>query len=191
MIPAAASSTRKLSAGGTDYALTQTDYYADDSVQCIAQRMNTAVYGSLPVSACTLGTVGSFGDDRIAKSFYDPAGNPTQLQVGFGTADVATERTLTYSNNDKFATLKDAENNLTTYEYDGFDRLSKTRYPVTTKGGNASSTTDYELLGYDANSNVTSFQNRAAQSIGLTYDNLDRVTLKDLPGNRARRHLRL
>jgi hypothetical protein len=26
------------------------------------------------------------------------------------------------------ATLKDAENNLTTYEYDGFDRLSKTRF---------------------------------------------------------------
>ena len=52
----------------------------------------------------------------------------------------------------------------------------------TTKGGNASSTTDYELLGYDANSNVTSFQNRAAQSIGLTYDGSTRSLSKILPG---------
>jgi RHS repeat-associated protein len=175
--------TRKLSAGGTDYALTQTDYYADDSVQCVAQRMNTAVYGSLPASACTPASSAGFGPDRIAKSSYDPVGNRTQLQVGFATADVASERTLTYSNNDMLATLKDAENNLTTYEYDGFDRLSKTRYPVTAKGGNASSTTDYEQPGYDDNSNVISFRNRAAQSIGFTYDNLNRKTLKDLPGS--------
>ena len=79
-------------------------------------------------------------------------------------------------------TLKDAENNLTTYEYDGFDRLSKTRYPLPTQGSNASSTTDYEQLGYDAASNVTSRRLRDAQSIAFTYDNLNRVTLKDLPG---------
>ena len=53
---------------------------------------------------------------------------------------------------------------------------------MTTKGGNASSTTDYELLGYDANSNVTSRRLRDANSIGFTFDNLNRVTLKNLPG---------
>ena len=94
---------------------------------------------------------------------------------------MASERTLTYSNDDMLATLKDAENNLTTYEYDGYDRLSKTRYPATTKGGNASSTTDYELLGYDANQ-CHHRRLRDANSIGLPtiFESGD---LKDLPGS--------
>ena len=62
---------RKLSSGGTDYALTQTDYYADDSVQCVAQRMNTAIYGSLPASACTLGTAGSVRPRPDRQDLYD------------------------------------------------------------------------------------------------------------------------
>lgn len=99
----------------------------------------------------------------------------TQQQVAVGTADAANERTLTYSSNGKLATLKDAENNFTTYEYDGHDRLQKTRMPLPTKGANASSTTDYEQLGYDPASNVTSRRLRDGQSIAFTYDNLDRA----------------
>ena len=41
------------------------------------------------------------------------------------------------------------------FEYDGHDRLSKTRYPVAALGALASSTTDYEQATYDANGNVT------------------------------------
>lgn len=174
--------TSKLSASGTDYALTQTSYDALGRVDCTALRMNTAVYGSLPASACTLSTQGSFGPDQIGQAVYDAAGQVTQNKVAVGTADAATERTLTYSNNGMLTTLKDAENNLTTYEYDGFDRLSKTRFPVSTKGANSSSTTDYEQLTYDANSNVTSRRLRDASSIAFSFDNLDRVTLKNLPG---------
>ena len=176
--------TSKLSASGTNYALTQTSYDALGRVDCTAVRMNTAIYGSLPSSACSLGTQGSFGPDRISQKVYDAAGELTQLIVAKGvTGQEATERTLTYSNNGMLATFKDAENNLTTYEYDGFDRLSKTRFPVSTKGANSSSTTDYEQLSYDANSNVTSRRLRDANSIAFTFDNLDRVTAKDLPGS--------
>lgn len=175
--------TSKLSAGGTNYALTQTSYDALGRTECVATRMNTAIYASLPASACTLGTDGSFGKDRIAKTIYDNAGQVTQGQVAVGTTDAATEATLTYSNNGKLATLKDAENNLTTYEYDGFDRLSKTRMPNTTKGSGTSSTTDYEQLTYDAASNVTNRRLRDAQNIAFTFDNLNRPTLKNLPGS--------
>jgi RHS repeat-associated protein len=175
--------TSKLSAGGTDYALIQISYDALGRQDCRAVRMNTAIYGSLPASACTLGTAGSFGPDRISQNIYDAAGQVTQLKEGVGTSDAATERTLTFSNNGKLATLKDAEANLTTYEYDGFDRLSKTRYPDTTKGAGTSSATDYEQLTYDANSNVTSRRLRDGNSIGYTLDNLNRTTLKDLPGS--------
>jgi hypothetical protein len=42
-------------------------------------------------------------------------------------------------------TVTDAENNRTTYEYDGHDRLSKTYFPMPSpKGAGTSSTTDYE-----------------------------------------------
>lgn len=175
--------TQKLSSGATAYALTQMSYDNRGRLQCSAVRMNTAAYGSLPADACTLGTAGSFGQDRITKVVYDAADEVTQVQQGVGTTDAATERTLTYSDNGLVSTLKDAENNLTTFAYDGFDRWSKTRYPVPAKGGNASSTTDYEqALAYDANSSVTSFRNRAGQTIGFAYDNLNRVKSKDLPG---------
>jgi RHS repeat-associated protein len=175
--------TSKLSASGTDYALTQTSYDALARVDCTAARMNTAIYGSLPASACTLGTQGSFGPDRISQIVYDNASEVTQAKVAVGTSDAATERTLTYSNNGKVTTLKDAENNLTTYEYDGFDRLTKMRFPDMAKGSGTSSTTDYEQPSYDANSNVTSRRLRDGNAIGFTRDNLNRVTLNDLPGS--------
>jgi YD repeat-containing protein len=166
------------------YALTQTSYDALGWVDCSAVRMNIAVYGSLPASACTLSTQGSDGPDRISQLVYDAVGRVTQLKVGVATTDAATERTLTYTTNGLVQTLKDAENNLTTHEYDGFDRLAKTRFPLPTKGANASSTSDYEqLLNYDANSNVGQRRLRDGSVINFSYDNLDRVTLKDLPGS--------
>jgi RHS repeat-associated protein len=174
--------TRKLSASGTDYSLTQTSYDALGRVDCSAVRMNTAVYGSLPASACTLGTAGSFGDDRISQTIYDNASEPTQLKVAVGTSDAATERTLSYSNNGLVTSLTDGENNKTSYIYDGFDRLSQTQYPSATKGAGTSNASDYEQLSYDATSNVTSKRLRDGTSIAFSYDNLNRITLKDLPG---------
>jgi YD repeat-containing protein len=94
-----------------------------------------------------------------------------------------------YTSNGKLLTATDAEGNKTTYEYDSHDRLAKTRYPSPTKGSGVSSTTDYEQLTYETllsgtrtSGLVTSRRNRAAETIGFTYDNLSRLTLKDLPG---------
>jgi RHS repeat-associated protein len=174
---------QKLSGSGGAVSLTQTSYDAVGRPECSAVRMNTAIYTSLPTSACTLGAQGSFGPDQISKTIYDGAGQVTQVQTAVGTIEQANEVTYSYSNNGKIATLKDAENNLTTYEYDGFDRLSKTRYPDTAKGAGTSSTGDYEVLTYDSSSNVTSRRLRGTTSvIGFTYDDLNRVTLKDMPG---------
>lgn len=175
--------TRLLSAGGTTYSYTHMNYDALGRLSCTATRMNPNTWGSLP-GACTPASPGSDGPDRITQNVYDAAGELTQVLVGIGTGDAATERTLTYTNNGKLQTLKDAENNLTTYEYDGHDRLSKTRFPLPSpKGANSSSTTDYEQLSYDANGNVTQLRNRASELINYTLDNLNRITLKDLPGS--------
>jgi RHS repeat-associated protein len=145
--------------------------------------MNPAAWGSLPASACTLGTTGGFGPDRITKTIRDANGRPTQIQVAIGTAEPANERTLGYNNNGTLAHLIDANDNRTTYEYDGHDRLVKTRLPLPAIGSNSSSTTDYEQLTLDAGGNVTSRRLRDGQSIAFTFDALNRVTLKDLPGS--------
>jgi RHS repeat-associated protein len=104
------------------------------------------------------------------------------VTTGYGTADASDDVATTYTNNGSPLTVTDAEGNRTTYEYDGHDRLAKTRYPSPTTDG-VSSTTDYEQPTYDAAGNVTAVRLRDGQSIALTYDNLNRVTLKNLPGS--------
>ncbi len=171
-----------LASGGTNHALSQYSYDTAGRLTCAAQRMNPATWGSLPPSACTLGTAGSFGPDRITRTLRDANGRPTEIKVAVGVAlEEATERTLAYSNNGALSHLIDANLNRTTYEYDGHDRLAKTRYPLPAIGANSSSTTDFEQLTLDANSNVTTRLLRGGQSIGYTYDALNRLTLKDLP----------
>jgi RHS repeat-associated protein len=141
-------------------------------------------------SACTLGTqgtgTGDFGPDRIVKTTYDAAGQVTKTTSAYGiTGQQADDATLTYTSNGKTQTVKDAENNLTTYQYDGHDGLAKTYFPSATKGAGSSNGSDYEELGFDAGSNVTSLRNRAGQTISLSYDALNRLTLKDLPDSGA------
>lgn len=171
-----------VSGTSTTHAVAQMNYDIKGRPLCTVQRMNPAEFASLPADACALDIAGTFGPDRVAKTIYNNADEVTQLQAAVGTADQANDRSLTYSNNGRLATLTDAEVNRTTYEYDGHDRLSKTRMPLPTKGANASSTTDYEQLTYDAASNVTARRLRDAQSVAYTYNNLDRPTLKNLPG---------
>lgn len=167
-------STSKLSGGGTAYALTHLSYDALGRSDCVATRMNPAAFGSLPSSACTPGTEGSQGPDRITQTLYDDLGQVSQKQVAVGTSDQAGEATFTYTVNGRLHTLKDGENNLTTYEYDGHDRLAKTRMPDTAKGAGTSSTGDYEQLSYDAAGNVTSRRLRDGNVLSAGYDNLNR-----------------
>jgi RHS repeat-associated protein len=171
-----------LSSGGTPYSVTQHTYAGRYRLICTAIRMNPAVYASLPADACTASTLDAAnGPDRIARNHYDANRRVIRVQTALGQPEQADEVTTAYTPNGKLASVKDGENNLTTYEYDGHDRLSKTRYPVATLGANASSTTDFEQLTYDANSNVTSRRLRDGQVIGYAFDNLNRVTLKDVP----------
>jgi RHS repeat-associated protein len=168
---------------GAAHALTQSSYDAAGRPECTAQRMNTSAFSSLPASACSLGTQGSHGPDRITKTIYNAAGQVTQVKTALGTADEANEVTVTYRNNGKAETVTDAENNKTTYVYDGHDRLSQTQFPSATKGAGTSNSSDYEQSGFDANGNVTSLRNRAGETASFTFDALNRTTAKDLPGS--------
>ncbi|WP_081997284.1 RHS repeat domain-containing protein [Sphingopyxis fribergensis] len=170
----------ELKSGGITYAVSQTSYDAVSRVECSAQRMNSATFGSLP-GACSLSATGSHGPDRIAKNTYDAAGRVTKVQTAFGATEQADEVTTSYSNNGRPAYVVDAESNRTAYTYDGHDRLAKTEYPSAAKGANAVNASDYEQLSYDANGNVTSRRLRDGHAINFSYDNLNRVTNIDLP----------
>ena len=174
-----------LSSGSTEYSVAQYGYDALGRTECTVQRMNPAIFGALPSNACTLGTAGSgvndFGADRIVKNIYDAASQLTKVQTAFGSGEQADEVTTAYTTNGRVAHVIDAELNRTAYSYDGHDRLSKTEYPSTTKGANAVNPSDYEQLSYDANGNATSRRLRDGTNIAYTYDNLNRLTFKNLP----------
>jgi RHS repeat-associated protein len=176
-----------VSGGGVVQTVTQYSYDLLGRLECTAVRMNPAIYASgLPASACTLGAqgtgLGDFGPDRITKLTYNAASELIKTTVAFGTPQQADDETNSYTLNGKLATVTDGENNTTTFDYDGHDRLAKTRYPVAALGALASSTTDYEGLTYDANGNVTARRLRDGQVIAYAYDALNRQTYKDAPG---------
>src|SRR5262249_5596547 len=104
--------------------VTQTSYDAAGRVACVAQRMNAAVFGSLPDptqvqplsnptgGACAQSTAGSFGPDHIVYTTYDANGDPLVIQSGYGTSLQRDERTMTYLAPGQVGTLKDAAGNL-------------------------------------------------------------------------------
>lgn len=163
-------------ADGVTQALTQASYDGEGRLSCSAVRMN----GVTAADACTQ-TSGT--NDRIGQAIYDVAGEVTQVLEGVGTGDVATTGALTYSDNGLVTSLTDAENNETTYVYDGFDRLAQVQYPSASKGAGTSNPDDDELFAYDADGNITGHTLRDNSAINFSYDNLDRLMLKDLPGS--------
>ncbi len=175
-----------LSSGGTTVAVEQVSYDTLGRTECTAMRMNSAAFGSPPSSACVLGTTGTIGYDRITKTTYDAASQVTRVTSAYGVpglqADVAV---YTYRNNGAVQTFADAKNNLTTYEYDGFDRPVKTRFPSPGTPGSSSSTDYGQVLAYDANSNAISTRLRGGQIIAFAFDNLNRPTIKDVPSTTA------
>ncbi|WP_345576046.1 RHS repeat-associated core domain-containing protein, partial [Stakelama sediminis] len=170
-----------LKGGSTTYGVTDYSYDANGRPECTAVRMNSSAWGTV-TDACTAQSAGSDGPDRITKTQYDPAGHVFSITRGVGTSAPTFEYT-TYTPNGKTASLTDGSGNKTTYSYDGFDRLVKTQYPTGSVGSGSSSTSDYEQLGYDNNGNVTSRRLRDGQTIDYSYDHLNRVTAKNLPGS--------
>lgn len=166
----------KVQAGGTTYNLTEYSYDAASRLDCTAIRMNPANFGTA-AAACstTTSTPGPFGRDRIMKNGYDAADQLLTVTTGYTTPSARVEQTATYTNNGFVASLKDAKNNLTTYVYDGFDRLYQEKYP------NPTNPNDLVQYAYDPAGNVTSRLIRNGQAITYGYDALDRLTSKTLP----------
>ncbi|MEN5145596.1 RHS repeat domain-containing protein [Brevundimonas diminuta] len=176
---------QRLQAAGTTFSLAQIGYDAQGRTDCVATRMNPSAFASPPASACTSSTTAGYGPDRIMKYGYDVAGQLTSTISGYGSGTTITE-SATYSANGLPLTLTDGKGNVSTLEYDNFDRLSRLRYPNKTGGG--SSTTDFVQYAYDDNGNVVSLKTRAqavtspiTYDFNFTYDALNRRTLLNAP----------
>lgn len=167
----------------TTFSLTQNSYDGRGRVECTVVRMNPAAFGTAP-GACTLGTSGSFGADRITRNSYNAANELTKVEVAVGTADAADDMTITYTANGSRQTIGDANNNLTTYEYDGHGRLAKTRFPSKTTPG-VSATNDFEQWTYTADSQTATWQRRSGATLAYEYDALGRLTKKTPPSPAA------
>jgi RHS repeat-associated protein len=118
-------------------------------------------------------------DDRIA-GMIDPLFRTTSFSYDamsrlVSTTNLAIQSTpleqRSYSPDGLLASLTDANNHSTSYAYDGFDRLGTATYPD-------SST---EILGYDADSNILSFETRRSDTITFGYDTLNRRVTKTPP----------
>ena len=166
-----------LSSGGTTQTLTQYSYDADGRLECTAVRMNAAVFASPPASACTLGTEGFFGPDRITRNIYDDAGQLVEVRRAVGTAIEQTDAAYRYSLNGQRTSVFDANGNRATMTYDGHDRQTRWTFPSPTTPGSVNAA-DYEEYGYDANGNRTGLRKRDGRVICHRFDALNRPDAK-------------
>ncbi|MFT3791438.1 MAG: RHS repeat-associated core domain-containing protein [Rudaea sp.] len=184
-----------VSSGSTTYSVLDRSWDNRNRPVCSTQRMNAAVFGALPADACTPGTSGSDGADRITKNIYDNASQRLQIRRAVGTSLEQAYATYSYTNNGKTQYVIDANGNRAQFEYDGDDRLLKWTFPSPTRPtaynpstpANALATAgslnanDYEQYGYDANGNRTSWRRRDASTLTFAYDALNRVIQKRVP----------
>lgn len=173
------------SSAGATYSVADASFDDLGRPVCSTIRMNASTFGSLPTDACAPGSEGPAGPDRITRNNYDAAGQLLVVQHAYGTPLQQDYATYTYTPNGKQASVKDANGNLTTLNYDGFDRQSTWYFPSITTAGQAS-TTDYEAYGYDAVGNRTSLRKRDGRTIAYAYDGLNRVMSKTYPQGGAR-----
>jgi RHS repeat-associated protein len=156
--------------------------------------MNAANLNAPPDNACALDVQSGAGPDRVTRNTYDAAGQLTKVENGVGTSDAVLFERYAYSLNGKRTSLQDGainpsdpaqKSNLTTFVYDGFDRLFQQFFPVTTRGSNQSDTANFEQYGYDLNGNRTSFRHRDGNTVTYGYDSLNRVISKSGGGLKA------
>lgn len=175
---------------GTAVALTQYSYDSGGRLQCAAQRMNTAAFASLPASACTLGSQGGFGPDRITLNGYDAAGQLLTVTKAYGVTTAngfpatlqQTYAAYSYTRNGKQRNVTDANGNKAELRYDGHDRQVRWVFPSDASPGFLNEN-DFEAYGWDAAGNRLSLTKRDGTVITYNYDDLNRVREKIVPAS--------
>jgi RHS repeat-associated protein len=166
-------------ANGLTQALVQRSFDDSGRLECEARRMNPAVFSTVS-GACSLGTEGSYGPDRITHNIYDTAGQLQKIQRAYGTSLQQNYATYTYTLNGKPASVTDANGNRAEMRYDGHDRQNRWVFPSKTTDG-AVNESDYESYTFDDAGNRLSLRRRDGATLGYQYDGLNRVSSKTVP----------
>ncbi|MDH4744197.1 RHS repeat-associated core domain-containing protein [Sphingomonas sp. CBMAI 2297] len=174
--------------------VTQYSYDSVGRLQCTAVRMDPALFGSLPASACAQSNP-SNPIDRITRNVYDPAGQLVQARKAVGSSLEQAYATYGFTANGKQEYVVDANGNKARLVYDGHDRQVQWQFPSTSAPttynpstpanalatSGAVNTNDREEYGYDLNGNRTSLRKRDGRVFGYTFDALNRMTSKLVP----------
>jgi RHS repeat-associated protein len=148
-------------------------------------------------------------DGRRISTVYDLAGQTLCTWRGWASTTPATICTwdpstytgsgqvryaaYTYNANGQQQVVQDANNNITQFGYDYFNRLQYTAFPdpnggascvlPITEGGAITCTgkQTYELSGYDSGGNRNSFRSRKGDVITFAFDANNRITTKTVP----------
>ena len=163
-------------------SLVQKSFDVEHRVKCSTVRMNPSQYASLPTDACSLGTEGGDGPDRVTRYTYSASGfgSVTLEERAVGTSLEQNYKQYEYDSSRRVIGLTDANGNYTRIEYDSKNRVYRTYFPSKTVAG-AHNTTDYEQYTYDDNGNQLTLRKRDGQTIVFEYDDLGRLTKKDVP----------
>lgn len=178
---------QRASAGGVAMGLTQFSYDAFGRLECTATRMNSATFGSpSAVPACSLGTQGPDGPDRITRRTFDTRNRVLTVESAYGT--VSQQVTASYTYPSDLATMPDtvtdANGNKYQTDYSGFDELKRWTFPSKTTPGTVDSA-DYLEYTFDGNGNNETIRKRDGRVVTYQYDDLNRPTFKDVPGTTA------
>ena len=175
-------------------SVTQYGYDGAGRLRCTAVRMDPALFGSLPASACDQSNP-SNPIDRITKNVYDDAGQLVQVRKAVGSGLEQAYASYGFTANGKQEYVVDANGNKARLVYDGHDRQTQWQFPSTSVPGaynpstpanalatsGAVNTNDREEYGYDLNGNRTSLRKRDGRVFSYTFDALNRMTAKIVP----------
>ena len=168
---------RTYNAGG--WLLSETGWgTVSSNTSCPSTNSNDVAYttydydelGLLSEKVMYLGT--SEGPDRVTRYEYNANGLLHKEIRAYSTSLQQDYKTYTYNSDNQIKSVTDANGNVTNYNYDGHNRLSRSTFPDAT----------YEAYTYDLNNNRVTKRTRSAHIVNYGYDGRNQMVSKNVPG---------
>ncbi|MGA7813495.1 RHS repeat-associated core domain-containing protein [Caballeronia sp.] len=120
------------------------------------------------------------GGNRIAETTYNADDSVKSIRKAVNLGLEQSYASYVYNGNGTVASTTDAKGNTTVNLYDGHDRLYRTHYPLDGQPGKGD-VGNYEQYTWDSNNNLIAMRKRDGQTIGQSFDALDRLATRTFP----------